>query len=86
MTHGKAAEHSEREVLESVISHIGSKRCPFEDRRFADVLGAPPPALARLADATLITPGIGVYRGPVVARFPLTVGGYATGGSRGAAR
>ena len=60
---------------------IGSEALPFaKTGGLADVLGALPPALARLGwDVTLAIPKYrGVTGGALLERFPLTVGGYAT--------
>jgi starch synthase len=58
---------------------IGSEAVPFaKTGGLADVLGALPPALARLGwDATLVVPRYaGVDAGVLVDRFPVSVGGY----------
>src|SRR5262245_48595299 len=58
---------------------IGSEAVPFvKTGGLADVLGALPPALARLGwDVTLVLPRYrGVEAGAPVDRFPVTVGGY----------
>src|SRR5436309_5996297 len=58
---------------------IGSEAMPFaKTGGLADVLGALPPALARLGwDATLVIPRYrGVSAGTLVGRFPVSVGGY----------
>ncbi len=58
---------------------IGSEAVPFaKTGGLADVLGALPPALARLGwEATLVMPRYrGVREGSPVARFPVSVGGY----------
>src|SRR5881392_3338406 len=58
---------------------IGSEAVPFSKTGgLADVLGALPPALARLGwDVTLVTPRYrGVTAGTLAARFPVSVGGY----------
>ena len=58
---------------------IGSEAVPFaKTGGLADVLGALPPALARLGwDATLVMPRYrGVESGELVDRFPTSVGGY----------
>ena len=58
---------------------IGSEAVPFaKTGGLADVLGALPPALARLGwDATLVMPRYrGVTAGKLVGRFPVSVGGY----------
>ena len=58
---------------------IGSEAVPFaKTGGLADVLGALPPALARLGwDATLVMPRYrGVTAGTLVGRFPVSVGGY----------
>ena len=60
---------------------IGSEALPFSKTGgLADVLGALPPAIARLGwDVTLVVPRYrGVAAGTSVDRFSLTVGGYAT--------
>src|SRR5471032_2647032 len=60
---------------------IGSEALPFaKTGGLADVLGALPPALARLGwDVTVALPKYrGVVGGERVAAFPLTVGGYTT--------
>ena len=59
---------------------IGSEALPFaKTGGLADVLGALPPALARLGwDVTLAIPKYrGVAAGALLERFRLTVGGYA---------
>ena len=59
---------------------IGSEATPFaKTGGLADVLGALPPALARLGwDVTLAMPRYrGVTAGSLVESFPVTVGGYA---------
>ena len=59
---------------------IGSEAVPFaKTGGLADVLGALPPALARLGwDVTLALPRYrGVTAGSLVESFPVTVGGYA---------
>src|SRR5262249_5344934 len=58
---------------------IGSEAQPFaKTGGLADVLGALPPALARLGwSVTLVVPRYrGVAAGTVVESFPVTVGGY----------
>ena len=58
---------------------VGSEAVPFaKTGGLADVLGALPPALARLGwDATLVMPRYrGVTAGSLAARFPVSVGGY----------
>ena len=58
---------------------IGSEALPFSKTGgLADVLGALPPALARLGwDATVVLPRYrGVTAGALVETFPVTVGGY----------
>jgi starch synthase len=58
---------------------IGSEAVPFaKTGGLADVLGALPPALARIGwDATLVVPRYrGVTAGVLVDRFPVSVGGY----------
>lgn len=58
---------------------IGSEAAPFSKTGgLADVLGALPPALARLGwDVTVVVPRYrGVAAGTLVERFPLTIGGY----------
>src|SRR6476469_5229526 len=58
---------------------IGSEAVPFAKiGGLADVLGALPPALARLGwDATLVMPRYrGVTAGTLAGRFPVSVGGY----------
>ncbi len=58
---------------------IGSEAVPFSKTGgLADVLGALPPALARLGwTATLVTPRYrGVTAGTLTATFPVSVGGY----------
>src|SRR5262245_3585311 len=58
---------------------IGSEALPFaKTGGLADVLGALPPALARLGwDVTLMLPRYrGVDAGTLVESFPITVGGY----------
>src|SRR5438093_13551392 len=58
---------------------IGSEALPFaKTGGLADVLGALPPALARLGwDATVALPRYrGVTAGDLVDTFPVTVGGY----------
>src|SRR5215467_10929322 len=58
---------------------IGSEAVPFaKTGGLADVLGALPPALARLGwDVTVALPKYrGVTIGSVVERFPVTVGGF----------
>jgi len=58
---------------------IGSEAVPFvKTGGLADVLGALPPALARLGwDVTLVLPRYrGVAAGSLVERFPISVGGY----------
>jgi starch synthase len=58
---------------------IGSEAVPFaKTGGLADVLGALPPALARLGwDVTLVMPRYGaVDGGALAARFPVSVGGY----------
>ena len=58
---------------------IGSEAQPFaKTGGLADVLGALPPALARLGwDATVALPRYrGVTAGDLVDTFPVTVGGY----------
>jgi len=65
--------------LKKSVLIIGSEAVPFaKTGGLADVLGALPPALARLGwDATLAIPRYrGVTAGSLVARFPVTVGGY----------
>ena len=60
---------------------IGSEALPFSKTGgLADVLGALPPAIARLGwDVTLVVPRYrGVAAGAAVDRLALTVGGYAT--------
>ena len=60
---------------------IGSEALPFaKTGGLADVLGALPPALARLGwDVTVVLPKYrGVVGGERVDAFPLTVGGYVT--------
>jgi starch synthase len=60
---------------------IGSEAAPFSKTGgLADVLGALPPALARLGwDVTVVVPRYrGVAAGRLVERFPLTLGGYQT--------
>ena len=69
-----AKKLNERSVLQ-----IASEALPFaKTGGLADVLGALPPALARLGwDVTLVTPRYrGVDAGSLVERFPLTVGGF----------
>lgn len=64
----------------SSVLIVGSEATPFaKTGGLADVLGALPPALARLGwQATLVMPRYGdVNVGPLVDRFPLTVGGYS---------
>ena len=59
---------------------IGSEAVPFSKTGgLADVLGALPPALARLGwDVTLVVPRYrGVTAGSLMTRFPVTVGGYS---------
>src|SRR5881397_1939106 len=59
---------------------IGSEALPFSKTGgLADVLGALPPALARIGwDATLVVPRYrGLAEGLLVERFPLAIGGYA---------
>jgi starch synthase len=63
----------------SSVLIIGSEAVPFaKTGGLADVLGALPPALARLGwEATLVMPRYrGVDGGTLVARFPVSVGGY----------
>jgi starch synthase len=63
----------------SSVLIIGSEALPFaKTGGLADVLGALPPALARLGwDATLVVPRYrGVTEGALVDRIPLTIGGY----------
>src|SRR5438445_2731281 len=58
---------------------IGSEALPFSKTGgLADVLGALPPALARLGwDATLVVPRYrGAGAGTLAQRFPVSVGGY----------
>jgi len=58
---------------------LGSEAQPFaKTGGLADVLGALPPAIARLAwDVTLVLPRYrGVAAGTIVETFPVTVGGY----------
>src|SRR5256886_451538 len=65
---------NERSVLQ-----IASEALPFaKTGGLADVLGALPPALARLGwDVTVVTPRYrGVTAGSLVERFPVTVGGF----------
>src|SRR5580704_17177938 len=62
-----------------LVLMIGSEALPFaKTGGLADVLGALPPALARLGwDVTLAMPRYrGVTAGSLVERFPVTVGGY----------
>src|SRR2546430_7089022 len=69
-----AKKLNERSVLQ-----IASEALPFaKTGGLADVLGALPPALARLGwDVTLVIPRYGnVDAGTLVARFPVSVGGY----------
>jgi starch synthase len=69
-----AKKLNERSVLQ-----IASEALPFaKTGGLADVLGALPPALARLGwDVTMVTPRYrGVDAGSLVERFPLTVGGF----------
>jgi starch synthase len=61
------------------VVQIASEALPFSKTGgLADVLGALPPALARLGwDVTVITPRYrGVTAGSLVERFPITVGGF----------
>ena len=70
-----AKKLNERSVLQ-----IASEALPFaKTGGLADVLGALPPALARLGwDVTVVTPRYrGVTAGSLVERFPVTVGGFA---------
>src|ERR1700719_4749249 len=58
---------------------IGSEALPFaKTGGLADVLGALPPALARLGwDATVALPRYrGVHAGAIADTFPVTIGGY----------
>ena len=58
---------------------VGSEAVPFaKTGGLADVLGALPPALARLGwDATLVMPRYrGVTAGTLAGKFPVSVGGY----------
>ena len=58
---------------------IGSEALPFaKTGGLADVLGALPPALARLGwDVTVALPSYrGVDAGTILERFPVTVGGF----------
>src|SRR5437868_2249068 len=69
-----AKKLNERSVLQ-----IASEALPFaKTGGLADVLGALPPALARLGwDVTVVTPRYrGVTAGSLVERFPVTVGGF----------
>jgi len=72
-------------LCDSIVSRmpsvllIGSEAVPFaKTGGLADVLGALPPALARLGwDATLVVPRYrGVTAGTLAGRFPVSVGGY----------
>src|SRR6185295_3263222 len=63
----------------SSVLVVGSEAMPFaKTGGLADVLGALPPALARLGwDATVALPKYrGVAAGTVLERFPVTVGGF----------
>ena len=69
---------SDAAAVRSVLM-IGSEALPFSKTGgLADVLGALPPALARLGwDVTLVLPRYrGTEGGELVGRFPLTIGGY----------
>jgi len=69
-----ATKLNERSVLQ-----IASEALPFSKTGgLADVLGALPPALARLGwDVTVVTPRYrGVAAGSLVERFPIAVGGF----------
>ena len=73
------SKKSEVRSLKSVLQ-IASEALPFaKTGGLADVLGALPSALARLGwDVTLVLPKYrGVTAGPAVARFAVTVGGFA---------
>src|ERR1700719_4390940 len=66
-------------ALERSVLMIGSEVQPFaKTGGLADVLGALPPAVARLGwDATVALPRYrGVSAGALVEPFPVTVGGY----------
>src|SRR5262249_28785715 len=62
------------------VLFITSEARPFaKSGGLADVLGALPPALARLGwEATVATPKHrGIAAGTLLERFPITIGGYA---------
>ncbi len=72
-------ETGKRKIRKSVLQ-IASEALPFaKTGGLADVLGALPPALARLGwGVTVVLPKYrGVTGGRVAARFPVTVGGFA---------
>src|SRR5947207_11346760 len=62
------------------VLFVGSEARPFaKTGGLADVLGALPPAVARLAwDVTVALPKYaGIERGVQIDRFPVTVGGFS---------
>src|SRR3989454_12623045 len=72
-------EAAEAASLTRKVLLIGSEALPFaKTGGLADVLGALPPALARLGwDVTVALPKYrGVTGGSLVEQFPVTVGGF----------